>query len=147
MFDGPRWMSRNPNRESLELERQHADLKAAWQQITHEPDERLAECLTRLLAAFEAHFAEEEALMLDTAAPGMDSHIQEHRQTASGLRDLVRAAEAGRYDAVRRAVTNWLSQWYVVHHASLDHALQLWLERCTASASAQAAEPEAADAA
>ena len=67
-----------------------------------------------------AHFAREESLMDEHGFFNTQGHKMEHQRVLGDLGLIVKQAEAGDLSAVKRYVEREFSDWFVMHHATMD---------------------------
>jgi hemerythrin len=84
----------------------------------------VSEAFGFLRAYAATHFADEEAMMRETAYPGMDGHVAQHREFGARLDALVRdLRESGKRAFVGLRARNWITVWLLDHVGVTDQAL------------------------
>lgn len=90
------------------------------------PDDALLAALDAVIAHLQAHFGEEDALMIDHGFPPRDCHIDEHAavlRSAGEVRELVSAGTLH----PARSFAQALADWFPGHAVHLDSALAHWM--------------------
>jgi len=92
--------------------------------LEHAEPIAVSETFGFLRAYAATHFADEEALMRETAYPGLEDHVAQHREFAARLDALVRdLQESGRRAFVGLRAKNWITVWLLDHVGVTDQAL------------------------
>lgn len=89
-------------------------------------DAALGAALAAFAAHAEAHFAEENAWMVNNDFPPRDCHIDEHNKVLTSVREVQRLLADGDVAIVRELAVA-LMEWFPAHADYLDSALATWL--------------------
>lgn len=103
--------------------REFLDCVAAVQQAE---DGQLMAAFAALKAHLQAHFAQEDAWMRETAFPAMECHIDEHAEVMKSVQQVEGLLGQGNH-AVCRRLARELNKWFPAHASYLDSALSQWM--------------------
>lgn len=101
------------HREFLELARA----------IESGPPAEFAARFEELVEHTRAHFAAEEALMRETACPGLREHEADHGRVLGDLGRFLQSVAKGRPAMARAYIASGLSEWFDLHVATMDAQL------------------------
>lgn len=103
------------------MDRDHQISVEQLQALSVETDDRE---FTSQFVAFadhlRAHFAREDALMDEHGFFASDCHKAEHQMVLGELDLIVKQAEAGDLTAAKRYVDFEFTEWFIMHHATMD---------------------------
>ena len=104
----------------------HEEFVVLVDALLHAADADVPAALASLVGHTQAHFDEEKAWMTETAFPGRECHIAEHKAVLQSLAGVSRRVDAGDLIAARR-LARALADWFPGHAEYLDAALAHWL--------------------
>jgi hemerythrin-like metal-binding protein len=109
------------------IDRQHQTLIDILNQFGEQVDKRAGDweesvTLSRLVAYTETHFAFEEALMRKAGYPGMEDHVEEHRQLFQQVADIMTRVTSGEKPDPQELMI-FLRDWLSTHILVTDKAL------------------------
>jgi hemerythrin len=110
-----------------QMDQAHQSLLARLGKLAAEPDETFHEQFVALAQAIEADFKSEEALMEQIDFPGLPAHREQHARVLSALHHADPQVAQGDIQLGRICI-ELLPQWFLVHQATMDHALAVALD-------------------
>jgi hemerythrin len=91
-------------------------------------DDALPAALDAFSTHAVVHFGDEDRLLVSTAYPASQCHLDEHAAVLRSLEDVRRALLGGNTSVVRGFAAE-LARWFPEHAAAMDHGLARWAEQ------------------
>lgn len=82
------------------------------------------------IAALEQTFDREQRLMEDFHFPALKCHMEQHARVLASLHHSHRDVMNGDYASGRRVAGELLPEWFLLHEATQDAALGIWVAYC-----------------
>jgi len=106
-----------------EMDHTHREFVERLNRLYSAPSETFTAQFHELLAHTEAHFANEDRLMVESGFPAIREHQAEHRRVLAELRHFAASAAGGNPAIARNYLREGLSLWFMHHSATMDSAL------------------------
>lgn len=104
----------------------HREFVACVNAVADASDEDVVAALDALRAHTEAHFAQENRWMAETAFPPSHCHLTEHEGVLEVIREVQGYVAQGK-PQVARVLARELASWFEGHAATMDAMLAQWL--------------------
>jgi len=106
-----------------EMDTTHSQFVDLLNRLDNTVNSEFAALFTRLVEHTQAHFADEEALMLASHFPGVTDHTGEHRRVLGELAQIKKQVDKGLISFGRCYLREGLPGWFRLHVATMDAAL------------------------
>jgi len=113
-----------------QMDEHHREFVDTLNALANAQGAELPQVLARFISATEAHFQDENTLMLNNDFPPRDCHISEHQAVLDTLYEARALVAAGRTDFLPGMVSA-LMDWFPGHADYLDSALAQWMSKKT----------------
>lgn len=104
----------------------HREFVGCVNAVANASDAGMAAALDALRAHTEAHFAQENRWMAETAFPPSHCHLSEHEGVLEVIREVQGYVAQGKVQ-VARVLAQELATWFEGHAATMDAMLAQWL--------------------
>jgi len=111
------------------MDQTHREFLDCVAAVTQANDSNLMKVFTALKSHLQAHFAQEDTWMRDTAFPAMECHIDEHAEVMKSVLQVEVLLANGNYVVCYRLARE-LGKWFPAHATYLDSALSQWMCKC-----------------
>jgi hemerythrin-like metal-binding protein len=111
-----------------EMDSTHQDFVALLNAVSAAEGEAILPALDAFIAHTEAHFAQEEAWMAQTAYPRSGCHEREHHNVLEVVHEVRSRVASGNLDYGRR-LAEALADWFPGHASSMDAMLAIYLQQ------------------
>ena len=108
------------------MDQVHMECVARINELLACTDDGIEHAFDRLVSHLDAHFAQEERQMHETAYNGASCHVDEHKAVLTSASEVRLLLTEGRTDIARRFVQH-LADWLPKHISNMDHSLADWL--------------------
>ena len=125
MFD---WDEARHGLGHWQMDETHQEFLRLCRELAAAPDGEWPGRLMVLASHTQAHFAEEERLMRETAFASRQEHESEHKRLLGEASSMMKSLERGRTVFAKAWLKN-LPDWFATHVATMDSALAAHLKK------------------